>query len=261
MRFGGIYEPYDPPPPNSPFAFRKWNTIADMTAIAVVCLPDGFVIGADGLRKSFSGETVTEEGQKVFCFRNDKIVLAYAWCGQTVIWGENNREPVFFDFRSTTESCLLTASSSNDLTSFANDFCSLLQSALVIDKFPNKWADDSFEGSVARMLIAGYFDTELFMAEVTVTRGKGSTLDVSARRITPGQQRLRVFSGCPHVSPDEDLTKKPENSQDAKNLICTYIRRCVENPKCNGRIGGKSHVAFVTPDSFTWIEPPAGVAV
>ena len=66
-----------------------------MTAIAVVHISDGFVVGADGLRQTTEGLVLDENGQKLFGFEDERIKLGYAWCGQTVFWNEDNREQVF----------------------------------------------------------------------------------------------------------------------------------------------------------------------
>jgi hypothetical protein len=256
FKLGGIYGPDYSPPPNSEFAFRRRNTIVDMTAIAAVFLPEGFVIGADGLRQTTSKSKVTEEGQKVFRFTNDKITLAYAWCGHTVVWNEDDHSQVFFDFSKETDLALKDSLVADNLKDFSYKFCSLLQTRLNYSNWVNNgWVADFPGEKMARMLIGGYFSGQPFVAEIEVTQ-KSLMPSVSAIPLIP-ETKLRAFSGCRHVTVESDLTREPQNTSDARNLVHKYIQRCIDNPQCDG-IGGRIHIALVTSDSFAWLDPPVG---
>ena len=94
----------------------------NMTAIAVVFTPEDFVIGADGLRQTTHRSVVTDKAQKIFGFQTDKLILAYAWCGQIVFWNEDDLAQVFFDFQAVTKPALTVASlMARDLTVFAEN--------------------------------------------------------------------------------------------------------------------------------------------
>jgi hypothetical protein len=254
MRIGGIYET------DYPLQLLRTNLIlgdneTNMTAIAVVSMPEGFVIGADGLRQTVQRSVVTDQAQKVFGFQTEKITLAYAWCGQTVFWNEDDPAQVFFDFGAVTKSALTIASLiALDLNGFAESlratFLTLLNQSNQI--YPG-WIASANAGSMARMLAVGYFKHEPFLLEIKVQQVNLLPF-VSAHRLVPSND-LRAFSGHPSVAPDERLKRVPDNVEDARNLVHEYIQRCADSPECKD-IGGRTHVALVSPNSFDWIDAP-----
>lgn len=254
MRIGGIYET------DYPLQLLRTNLVlgkneTDMTAIAVVSMPEGFLIGADGLRQTTNRSVVTDKAQKVFGFQTDKITLAYAWCGQIVFWNEDDRTQIFFDFEAVTKPALTLASlMALDISSFAESlrltFLTLLTES---NQTYSGWIASANAGSMARMLAVGYFSDEPFVLEIKV-RQANSLPVVSVHRLVPSND-LRAFSGHPSVTADETLKRTPHSVEDATNLIHEYIQRCADSPECKD-IGGRTHVALVSPDSVSWITPP-----
>ena len=226
-----------------------------MTAIAVVSRPEGFVIGADGLRQTTNRSVVTDKAQKIFGFRTEKTTLAYAWCGQIVFWNEDDHAQVFFDFDAATKPALTVASlMALDLNGFTENVRMTFQTLLMESNRTNPdWVAAANAGSMARMLAVGYFNHESFLLEIKVQQ-VNSLPFVSAHRLVPSND-LRAFSGHPSVAPDERLKRVPDNVEDARNLIHEYIQRCADSPEFND-IGGRTHIALVSPDSFDWIDAP-----
>jgi len=254
MRLGGIYEA------DYPLQLVRTKLVlgeneTNMTAIAAVFIPEGFVIGADGLRQTTNRSVVTDKAQKVFGFHDEKTTLAYAWCGQILFWNEDDRAQIFFDFGAVTKSALTLASlTSRDLNGFAENLRATFLTLLLQsnETYPG-WISSANPGSMARMLVAGYLNREPFLLEVRVKQVNSLPL-VSINRLVLSND-LKAFSGHPSVTPDERLKRIPENVEDASNLVREYIQRCVDSPECKD-IGGKTHVALVSPDSFDWIDAP-----
>jgi hypothetical protein len=254
VRIGGVYET------DYPLQLLRTKLIlgeneTNMTAIAVVFMPEGFVIGADGLRQTTHRSVVTDKAQKIFGFQTEKTTLAYAWCGQTVFWNEDDHSQVFFDFEAATKPALTLASlMALDLNDFAENLRMTFLTLLMQSNQTNPgWVAAANAGSMARMLAVGYFNHEPFLLEIKVQQ-VNSLPFVSGHRFVPSND-LRAFSGHPSVAPDERLQRVPDNVEDARNLIHEYIQRCADSPECKD-IGGRTHVALVSLDSFDWIDAP-----
>lgn len=214
-------------------------------------MPDGFVIGADGLRRHTSAAVVTTDGQKVFGFRNKQITLAYAWCGTTVVLDKVGENYVFFSFSSETAESLKEAAG-NDLPTYLRSFCLALKNRLEKAGLPSSeadWSTDAFGKQTPRMVVGGYFGQQLFVASIEVVWNENGAA-LLLKRLEP-EKKLRAFTGSA-VSPDMDkLTREPLNIDDARSLVHEYIECCRSE-----KAGGKIHVALVTPDSFSWLDAP-----
>lgn len=259
MKLGGIYDAHFPlqfASARDEVVFLNWDD-DPMTAIAVICRPEGFIIGADGFRQTTDFSVVTRSGQKVFSFRTENFTLAYAWSGQTIVWNDRDdgRKETLFDFRAATEPALtlasLVAKDSNSLIEgFRVVFLGLLKHS---DWVNVGWVGNLAKDFIARMLVVGYFNGDPFQAEITV-KSCDSAPVVSVKQFLTSLN-IKVFSGCPHVKADDTLAREPKDIDDARSLIHEYIQRCVDTPQCSG-IGGKVHVGLVSPCSFEWIDPP-----
>jgi hypothetical protein len=243
----GIYCTDDPP--SSDFAFRVLDTVDDMTAIALVYMPDGMVIGADGLRRhSSTGIILTSEGQKVFEFKNENITSAYAWWGTTVRFGENGES---FEFSCETGD-LLKKVKGESLDEFIRNFCSALQSRLSEADLPiseSDWLTD-YGVQIPKMAIVGYFNQQPFAVRIEISPGLHE-LTVLCTQIGTEERYLRVFSGSTNSTVGKNIHRKPKDIEDARCLIHDYID-CCRGEKVNGKV----HVALVTPDSFSWLDSP-----
>jgi len=255
MRIGGIYEA------NYPLQFLLHTKLVlgenetDMTAIAVVSMPEGFVIGADGLRQTVDRLVVNDKAQKIFSFQTEKIVLAYAWCGHTVCWNGDNPAQIFFNFMADTEQTLTLASLAEDLSAFIKSIRDIFQTLLLKSNqvYPG-WATSVQDESIARMIVAGYFNRESFLLEVKVQEVNSFPF-VSVQRLVPSNQ-LKAFSGhLVATSDDAALTRVPSDVGDARNLVFAYIQKCGDSSESKN-VGGRTHVALVSPDSFDWIDAP-----
>jgi hypothetical protein len=254
LRLGGIYEA------DYPLQLLRTKLVlgkneTNMTAIAVVSMPEGFVIGADGLRQTTDRSVVNNKSQKVFGVQSEKLNLAYAWCGQTVFWNEDDASQIFFDFRAATEPVLGEASLiATDLNSFSENVRATFEILLLKSNEANTgWVSAANAGNMARMLVTGYFERKPFLFEIKVQQVDLLPF-VSVHQFMPSND-LRVFSGHPSVASDERLKRIPTSVEDARNLVHEYIQKCADSPECKD-IGGRIHVALVSPDSFNWIDAP-----
>jgi hypothetical protein len=159
------YDDYDPPLPV--FSFPEWDTMTNMTAIVAVSLPGSLVVGADGLRREFSGDAatqaVTQVGQKIRIHQNGRKIFSYTWCGATVIWRERQDTGLrhTFDFADVSSGVLKNISFDSDLTSFLDNFCILFSERFEKADYFNEWCDTPWiigqpSKNKARMLMCGF---------------------------------------------------------------------------------------------------------
>jgi hypothetical protein len=251
------YDDYDPP--LTVFRFLGWDTMTNMTAIVAVSLPGILVVGADGLRREFSGDAVTQVGQNIYIHQNGRKIFSSAWCGATVIWRQRQDTGLrhTFDFADVSSEVLKDISFDSNLNSFLDKFCILFRERFEKAEYFNEWCETPWtfgqpSKSGARMLMCGFWEGESFFAEIVASH-LGKNVEVQGRRLSPPQQAISAFSGaCPNA---ELATKRPQNVQEARNLICEYIYCCSENPNSKG-VGKMAHTVQITPDSFEWIDPP-----
>ncbi|HWF13841.1 MAG TPA: hypothetical protein VG272_08915, partial [Candidatus Acidoferrales bacterium] len=57
-----------------------------MTAIVSVYTPEGFVVGADGLRVDANGVDVTDTAVKIFPIIHPDLIGVHAWAGTTYLF-------------------------------------------------------------------------------------------------------------------------------------------------------------------------------
>jgi hypothetical protein len=257
-KLGGFFCPGElklPPPKDHP-VFLDWgDNLPDMTAIAIVHTPDGFVIGADGLRQILRGPTI--DGQKLFRFEEGNVYLGYAWCGNTVIWDDDDPDTIYFDFRSSTAPILKEICSKNyvDWVGFIHCFRALLQIQIDQSTKARNWVAEFEDKSIARMLLAGYVKGDPVLVQIEIKR-IDSERCVSAGWL-PLPKSLLPFSCCSDITMDNGLERTVENSKDGQSVIHEYMERSASNPNCEGLFGkGTILVAKITPNSFTWLDGP-----
>jgi hypothetical protein len=230
-----------------------------MTAIVSVYTPDGFIVGADGLRMNSSGTVVSETAQKLFPFQSKDTQLLYSWCGTTQFYDRDGA--CIFDFISQSEP-LLTAAILYAHADFAA-FLQFVKAGLYVLLRQSRLIKrgDSFQinlnSELARMLITGYFKGEPCMADIGIDLENGVLVPPVIRRVNLPLHGLRdVFSGSKKAfEPFEDIY--PINREEAISFVCDYIQACINGPDPGQAYGGRIHVAELTPVGFAWVKCPA----
>jgi hypothetical protein len=232
----------------------------EMTAIISIYTPNGFVIGADGRRVGRNSETViTESAQKLLYFQSENTRLIYAWRGSTHFLDDQGQ--AMFDFLAVSEPILRISSylERNDFGAFVAVFqrmlyAALLQSVSVVGMDFFKGCDDK---EVAKMLLSGYFDGNPCEAEISVRHHySGFSEPVVTAISVPPPMGCNIFS-APQSVIDTFSKRAPESNDEAITYAREYIKAGVDssNSDCEG-VGGHIHVAKLTREEFSWVDPP-----
>lgn len=232
------------------------------TAIVSIRTDEGFVIGADGLRKDLDGSVVTETAQKIFTFRRGHLSLLYSWSGSTTLIRPDG---VSFDFLAVTKSTLSTANlySVDSFSQFAAWFAAAIYAQLRFS-FGLTFRPSSATTEVARLLFVGYFRDKAYKAQFFVPLVNSTILEPVVEEIGecfPGD--LVILSGSKWVF-EEFFANKPilseiDKTPKALTFINKYIQTCIDHQdkdrECSN-IGGHIHIAALTPDGFQWVVEP-----
>lgn len=237
-------------------------TMASMTAIASAYAPGGFSIGADGLRRDASGQVVTWNAQKLFPIHHKDFVGAYAWTGATSMFYAD-REPFHFIDESERAGQDMAAISIPSIADYVGRLADAVHTRLLIhndgDRIPNL-RELANEDNVVSGLFLGYVSGEPFRAQVVFGHRNDDVLPPKLTEIVKAPANFGIFSGSNSVWLDMKPTAtQPESLSDAVACVRSYLRACVDNRDHYAdcvKFGGHVHLASVTPDGFSWIDPP-----
>lgn len=236
----------------------------EMTAIVSTYTPDGFVIGADGLRADQNGAAI-ETAKKIFAVKTRKFAIAFAWRGNVRFSAKDDQS--ILDFSEISKEALHYAGqpSVSGFPEFLGHFCDALQALILLATGPSLTINPSIlrdSSELASALLVGYFDGEPCSGEIMVRHSRGRIEKPFVQKL--GVSPLNIFSGSlsmwnrfrPEGRVEEDELLSAEGGI---KVVREYMQLCVENrgidPECSD-IGGHIHIVRVTPDRFIWIEPP-----
>jgi hypothetical protein len=234
------------------------------TAIVSAYTPEGFVIGADGLRREAkTNEITTRKAIKLHFTETSNGCIGYAWAGTTSILADG----ASFNFIQESESVAkdLAATTFEYFPDYTIRFTDLIYQhfnrANLEDKFAGNLALIAEGKVVCRIVFVGYFLGAPWRARFEVTK-KGKVLtgihliDVREKPID-----FDIFSGSELMKDkfQPRLDFAPATLKQATDLVRDYIQRCIDNPyhdkECE-EIGGRIHIAAITPRGFHWIQEP-----
>lgn len=228
-----------------------------MTAIVSSYLPEGFVIGADGLRQDLR-DVVTGHAQKIFPIEQTGMTCAYAWAGHSRICYTDRPH---FDFSEQSQLVIadLVKTGVWSLEEYAERFARAFNDRLLrhngVFQIPGRGPRGN---GIARILFVGYASGGAARVEFSFSCEKGITrAQMSDAKLAFGDFEFKVFSGSPIVLDGTNL-EGCVSLNGCGEAIQQYIQRCSDNkvdPYCRD-IGGHIHIATVTPEKFEWIIPP-----
>jgi hypothetical protein len=240
------------------------------TAIVSAYTPEGFIIGADGMRRDQrTGAIKTLQARKIFFIQHNDLVLAYGWSGATHILDSRN-EPVFsFPKESEEISNVLLPTKDDSFADYAKDLFGEVLSRLMeaqqsgkISAYPTGQKLEWGEEKIAGALLIGYFRGRPCRAIVEFSHVQQRLLRPTMREIQDGNVPVdfNIYSGSKDTYKEVEPTHfMPEFLADAEKLIYEYIGACISNQSrfedC-ADIGGHIHMAQITPKGCQWIIPP-----
>jgi hypothetical protein len=227
----------------------------DMTLIAAVWSPEGFVIAADGFQVATS-RLATYNAQKIFHtpFHHDSGFV-YACAGTTQIGFQSGRSFGFIQATKRVTDNLSGTPFPNDPADYFNEiggrlFQELLDSA----------ADPDLGDS--RLLFVGYANGSPLWAELIFSNTGTRFYPPVLARVTHSPRQFMVFAGSTTVYGDMQIAGKlfqPVYLKEAIGMVHEYAQMCIENntiiEDCTN-LGGHIHVATITKEGFSWVIEP-----
>jgi hypothetical protein len=257
-----------------------------MTAIGLVGLPEGFVIGADG-RATLDDETKkvtasgagleSEDAQKIFEITDTEKTLAYATAGfitldDFLLLDEIKKKINWLSTRAFSTCNDYLAAVAEKVTEEINE----AKHTNRIKNFPSTRGTESGIGwKIADLVLVGYFRGTASLAIAQITHSQGTQAECRVISYENLHHSILLGSGAvrkamypdPGDAPDArfaQYTKWPIGSlKDAEDYVKGYIAACSsdlgrEIDAEHWRItGGHTHLAKITPaGGFAWVIPP-----
>jgi hypothetical protein len=227
------------------------------TAIVSAYLSDGFVIGADGRRKDPNlGVADSDIVQKIFSIKLAKLRLVYAWAGSI----HNLRvDGTIFDFKDATD-LILQAIDMNQVYTFP-DFVALFANLLYVLtlKYLGRGVGVFDDGLIAKALFLAYFEGQPYKAGIYANHDSHIVLR-PVIKCAPALAQFCVFNGSKKAYELLNPPLATVSLLEVSNLVRDYIRLCFthrDTPiKGENPIGGHIHIGHLTPERFSWIDPP-----
>ncbi len=235
-----------------------------MTAIVCQYTRGGFILAADGFRRSFAPDYVELDLQKVFPLTGASHALAYACSGVTVCQSAIGQ----FDFVKEIE---VAASSLPPGLYFDEYVIKTVQS--VHGAFERRamqyWGKSEIRDVLSQTddgaifvatIFAGYFNGKPMCASAEIRR-EGLTLRACLSNLQEAPAGFRVHSGSTEALAIYKAAHgcPPDTLQEAAVWAREYISLCASrrgsDPACE-EIGGHIHIASITPAGFKWMIPP-----
>lgn len=261
-----------------------------MTAIGLVGLSDGFVIGADGRMTgdkaaqqlhASANERITEEAQKLFQLTDSDKTLVYAVSGFVTVDDfvvlDDVKRKMSWLLKRTFDDCkeYLMA-----VTEKVTDEINEAKHTGKIKHFPvSRKTERGDTWKIADILLAGYYSgvPSLGVAQIAHSGGQDAKWDVNVYpdyryMILSGSEAVRrAMYPSPGTAPDprfRQYAKDPIQSlKDAEECIVGYIAACSSDlgrdldPESWRITGGRTHLAKITrKDGFEWIIAPVARA-
>jgi hypothetical protein len=226
-----------------------------MTAIVAVHTPEGYILAADG--RQTQGKITNDETIKIFhsSTRNSKV----AWACYGLV--SYPAPALNGDFLDAVES-LRAVTKDNKLVE--REFSSLEEYAMTLGKFLHftlvnyspiaRYPEECFLG----VALVGYVNGKLERAKVEIRHSDCQWLNPFPADFPAHPCGLAIGYGpnmVLHGMENSEMLYTPKSLRDGERLAETYIEICIANnqkfDECKG-IGGKIHIAAVTPDGFEW---------
>ncbi len=235
------------------------------TAIVSAYTPEGFVIGADGLRRE--GRTrnpVSETATKIFSIEDDDKILAHAWAGATNLFNLEGKS--FFDVlrESAKVGKILASPHIDGFAEYVGLFMDTVHQRLLSANTGDRLSGDlnlfPKGEEVARVLFVGYFNGIPYRAQSAIVHRDYVLIGPRLSEFRQAPVDFNVFSGSAVMLEKfkPRLTDAPNTLSQAATLVRDYIQTCIDNQhdrECED-IGGHIHIAAVTPKHFEWITAP-----
>jgi len=241
------------------------------TAILRFWTNSGLVLGADGLKYDVvAGRAIGTNAQKVFEIPG--LPAAYAMYGEIGVGDNNPDTSILLDLSQEIRRFLdfTDYSSSFDFLAYANRIAANLHQSIAATRDRGAiWGGNQEsirpEQVIARIILCGFFDGEPVEINIRFEHRDQRLLPPLVFLVDLQRSNPEVF-GSGLVT--RRLFRHPESPDlsllEAAKKIERYIQFCDSergrklDPLMCRTIGGRIHIAAITPKGFQWLKPPVG---
>jgi hypothetical protein len=230
-----------------------------MTAIASIYTPEGFVIGADGRRIDESRGIVSDSEIKIFGGGAANVRIIFGWTGCSRMQVKSD----IFDFKS--RSLELMEQFKNQefntladfITAFSLKFYEQLITWVSGCGYQFRQVDNP---TWSRLQMVGFVNGSPALAEAHFPFLRGLPMKPGlVQMLEEPTNHFKMFAGKTSVYQSmyaDGLMLPCKDLRTGKELVEGYIQRCAGEPEPTNQIGGKIHIAAITPLSTFWMVPP-----
>ena len=239
-----------------PFASFGYHT-SDMTALLSAYTKEGFIVGADTLRKDKFGRIVTESAVKIHATGHRDFVGAYGLAGYTAMEFIDGRPMLNILECANGVASELTDIRFNSAQEYVEYSCDNLAAKIRAESsgiaLPNDFK--------LRGMFVGYNNGRAFCLQIDFPASNGYLLRPRLAELWENPvDRFCILSGSAIVwnEMSEHLEGPPETLTEGITLVQEYVTRCIKNdtdPYC-ANIGGRVQLATVTNQGFSWVLQP-----
>jgi hypothetical protein len=203
------------------------------TALLYCGTSEGFVIGADGRAfNKLTRQIESDTERKIFTFESPVVSIVFAWAGIVKVSFLDSHFSLIEETRD-----LLPRSDFNGF--FAQELNAKLRDRL-------RMLRTNDIGQCAEGIFLSYRNGQPWASQISIFKN-GRTWDCSVEEGT-------VNGDVDIVSGPDGKFDKPASLDEAAGAIKAYLKDCVANP--TDEIGGHVHIARLTLDGFSWVQPP-----
>jgi hypothetical protein len=226
-----------------------------MTAIVAVHTPEGYILAADG--RQMHGTSLDDETVKLFHSSAHNSTVAWG-CYGAVGLPFSGLDSFDLAEVSVAASKQMEHRDYSSLEEYAMEMATAVYAVLSIYCLKHSaimcFPEEVFPG----LAFVGYVNGKAELAHVEIRHRCGQWFPPSAAPLFIRTSGLAIAAGSEAVYralEKGEMLNPPKTLEEGAELARSYIQTCIENnetcDECEG-IGGKIHIAAVTPDGFAW---------
>jgi hypothetical protein len=227
-----------------------------MTALVSAYTDEGFVVGADGLRKDFYGAIVTETATKIYPTGQADFLGAYGFAGTTAL---EYADKSMFDILHCASNVAtdLRHTRFTSAKQYVEDFCDDLADRIKTANI-NIALPETRKAFLTGIFV-GYSNGRPFRVQVEFVVSNGALQWPRIFELREAPKDFCIASGSQVVWDEISKTlTEPTTLAEGEAIVNDYLQRCIQNstdPYCEN-IGGKVQIATATNSGFSWLIPP-----
>jgi hypothetical protein len=210
--------------------------------------------------ESATGLVISEETKKIYASSAVNLTCAWGWFGAV---RHNSRLLPFDLVRATLSLCESFKNKEfSSIAEYADTIATGIHCGHLVT-YQGRFPIEAYAGEVfAGLFVVGFFDARPQTAQIEFRQKGGRILRPILADVVTDQCGMTIASGSEAVYRALETNRPctpPSTLADGRKMAHKYIWTCKYNNKtcdeCRG-IGGRIHIAAITPKGFEWCIPP-----